>query len=122
MSWWETSGTYIHIYTSRIIIIITIVIQCTHTTSNIYVQVPRDKEQLRCFHAYAKSDWLRLGPMKIQVNSYDPYHAVIKQLIFNHECDRIQKPLVRLLEARSVEKYGIPADSTEWIDIRVMKK
>ena len=32
--------------------------------------------------------------MKIQVNSYDPFNVVIKDLLYNHECDEITKYLV----------------------------
>ena len=39
------------------------------------------------------SDWLRLGPMKIQINSFDPAHATIKNLLFDHECDSMTRYL-----------------------------
>ena len=82
----------------------------------------QDKKALRCFHASAVSDWLRLGPMKIQVNSNDPYHAVIKELVYYHECDQIRQPLTGLLVKRDKEQYGAPQYSFEWTDLRVMKK
>ena len=45
---------------------------------------------LRCFYSHSHSDWLRLGPFKIEVNSYDPFHAVIRNLMFDNECDAIK--------------------------------
>ena len=76
-------------------------------------------------YEFASSDWLRLGPMKIQVNSENPSNLVIKELIYQHECDQMQKPLPKLLDKRSRESHGKPnveEKNTEWIDIRVMKK
>ena len=84
--------------------------------------MPQHMASLRCFHAFGSSDWLRLGPMKIQINSHIPFHIVIKELIQGHECDRMQRPLTMLLDKRSKEKHGKPTLSTHWIDIRVMKK
>ena len=77
---------------------------------------------MKCYHASGSSDWLRLGPMKIQMNSHVPFHIVIKELVQVQECDRIRKPLVEKLDSRSKEKDGKPSPSTEWNDIRVMKK
>ena len=48
---------------------------------------------LRCFYAHSSSDWLRLGPMKVEINSYDPAHATVKNLMYDHECDEITKYL-----------------------------
>ena len=45
---------------------------------------------LRCFYSHSYSDWLRLAPFKIEVNSYDPFHAVVKNLMFENECDEIK--------------------------------
>ena len=60
--------------------------------------------------------------MKIQINAHVPFHIVIKELVQDPECDRIQKPLIKKLDRLSKEKNGTPARSTEWLDIRVMKK
>jgi len=49
--------------------------------------------QLRCFYADSNSDWLHLSPMKIQINSYDPVHATIIQLLYDDECNAITKYL-----------------------------
>ena len=84
--------------------------------------MPHKRRDLKCFHGSAQSDWLRLGPMKIQVNSRNPFHAVIKELLYHHECDRIQTPLAWMLDERNKEQYGTPQYSFEWTDIRVMKK
>ena len=83
---------------------------------------PEDSKDLICFHASSGSDWLRLGPMKIQSNSHNPYHAVIKELIFRHECDGMRKPLGRKLDKRRTEDFGKPSKYHEWADLRVMKK
>ena len=63
--------------------------------------------------------------MKIQVNSVNPYHTVIKELLYTHECDRLNGPLVKRLDKRNREysKPQVPGKSTaEWTEIRVMKK
>ena len=76
---------------------------------------------LGCFLRGSSSDWLRLGPMKIEIHSQNPYHAVIKELIYPHECDKIKIPLVYWLgEGRKGHPNHHP--SLEWTDIRVMKK
>lgn len=80
-----------------------------------------DKKSVTCYHASASSSWLRLGPMKIQDNSNNPYHAVIKELVYDHECDRIKRPLTVSLDKRDQESHGKPIKSFEWMDIRVMK-
>ena len=76
---------------------------------------------LRCILTRSSSDWLRLGPMKIEIHSQNPYHSVIKELLYPHECDKLKVPLVRLLDGR---RKGHPQHqpSLEWTDIRVMKK
>ena len=48
---------------------------------------------LRCFYAHSNSDWLRLGPMKIETNSYDPAHSTIKNMLYENECDVVTKYL-----------------------------
>ena len=60
--------------------------------------------------------------MKIQVNSNDPYHAVIKEMVYYRECDQIRRPLTMLIDVRDKEKHGDPQYSFEWEDVRVMKK
>ena len=81
---------------------------------------------MRCFHASAASHWLRLGPMKVQVNSINPYHTVIKELMYIDECDHMRGPLTRLLEGRHRTHHTKPhilgLSFGEWTDIRVMKK
>ena len=94
------------------------------------MQLPEKRAHLRCFHASATSDWLRLGPMKIQLNSHNPYHVTIKELMYNNECDKIRGPLTKLL--KNYTNYTNIADSKspdapgtsliKWSDVRVMKK
>lgn len=85
------------------------------------VKMSENTKGLKCFRAHANSEWLHLGPMKIQTNSHNPFHAVIKELLFTHECENIQMPLGRLLDKRSKDEYGAPAKYFEWTDLRVMK-
>ena len=54
-------------------------------------QTPQERANLRCFYSNSDSDWLRLGPMKIQINSHDPAHAVIKDFFYERECDETTK-------------------------------
>ena len=84
--------------------------------------MPDDTKNSKCIYTSATSNWLRIGPMKIQINSDDPYHAVIKELIYHNECDRIQSPLPQLLDNRAKEYGKFNGSSVKWIDIRVMKK
>ena len=71
--------------------------------------------------------------MKLQVNSKYPYQAVIKELLYHHECDRIQRPLTKYLDKRTLERNGRPFTQkasheipkrrdADWTEIRVMKK
>ena len=94
------------------------------------MQLPAKRAHLRCFYASATSDWLRLGPMKIQLNSDNPYHVTIKELMYNNECDQIGGPLTKLFKdytnytfnaySKSPDVPGRPL--IEWSDVRVMKK
>ena len=56
----------------------------------------------------------------------NPYHTVIKELIWSDECRRIKNPLIRLLDIRRKEHHSKPPvpgrPSAEWTDVRVMKK
>ena len=81
----------------------------------------QDKAPLRCFLVASNSKWLRLGPMKIEINSANPFHSVIKELIYPNESDKMKKPLAHLLDKRR-KFYNKPAPSMQWVDIRVMKK
>ena len=48
---------------------------------------------LLCFFSTSDSDWLRLGPMKTQVYSHDPYIINVKSLLYENECDGITAAL-----------------------------
>ena len=87
------------------------------------LQLPSKRAHLRCFHASATSDWLRLGPMKIQLNSHNPYHVTIKELMYNNECNQIRGPLTKLLKNHYSKSPDVPGRShIKWSDVRVMKK
>ena len=36
--------------------------------------------------------------MKLEFNSFDPFHVVIKELLFPHECDNITEVLGPMLD------------------------
>jgi len=57
------------------------------------LRTPKERSTLRCFYSKSSSEWLRLGPMKIQINSHDPVHAVIKEFFYDKECDATTKYL-----------------------------
>ena len=62
--------------------------------------------------------------MKIEITSHDMVNAVIKDLLYHHECEHIVEsiPIQKLQEHRS-QKPGIQyANIKEWADVRVMKK
>ena len=55
------------------------------------MQTPKERANLTCFYSHNGSPWLRLGPMKVEVNSYDPFHVTIRELLYENECDEITK-------------------------------
>ena len=60
--------------------------------------------------------------MKLQINSHDPYHLTVKDLLYNNECDGITSVLGKKLELWDGIKTAAMKKSLEWEDIRVMKK
>ena len=56
-------------------------------------------KELKCFYAHNDSPWLRLGPVKIEMQNFEPYVAVIRELMFSNECDEITEYLGPLLGA-----------------------
>ena len=60
--------------------------------------------------------------MKFEIKSHDMVNAVIKDLLYSHECERIVEsiPIKKLQEHQSQtpERPKIK----EWTDVRVMKK
>ena len=60
--------------------------------------------------------------MKLQVNSHDPYHITVKNLLYDHECDGITKVLGNKLDVWDGIKTVAMKTSLEWEDIRIMKK
>ena len=61
-----------------------------------------ERKELRCFFSTAGSSWLRLGPMKTQVNSHDPYIINVKHLLYDHECDGITAALENKLDLSDI--------------------
>lgn len=50
---------------------------------------PEKDAEMKCIFAHNGSPWLRLGPMKLEIKSKEPYIAVIRELMYPHECDNI---------------------------------
>ena len=46
-------------------------------------------KDLKCFYSDNNSPWLALGPLKIEMQSHEPYLVVIRELMYPHECDEI---------------------------------
>ena len=61
--------------------------------------------------------------MQVQLNDYDPYHAVVKNLLFLNECDSITAMLELNFDKWIAPKGDQPMSSkAAWTDVRVMKK
>ena len=62
--------------------------------------------------------------MKIEITSHDMVNAVIKDLLYHHECEHIVEsiPIQKLQEHRSEKPEIEYANIGEWADVRVMKK
>lgn len=54
---------------------------------------------MKCFYADNNSAWLKLGPIKIEMQNHEPYVAVIRELMYPHECDEITQYLGPFLGA-----------------------
>eukprot|EP00095_Tigriopus_kingsejongensis_P006819 maker-scaffold82_size396747-snap-gene-1.16 protein:Tk06819 transcript:maker-scaffold82_size396747-snap-gene-1.16-mRNA-1 annotation:"hypothetical protein DAPPUDRAFT_308081" len=52
-----------------------------------------EMSQLYCLYAHGDSAWLRLGPIKMEYNSFDPNHVTLRGILFDHECDDITQYL-----------------------------
>ncbi len=53
---------------------------------------------MKCAYASPPwSPWLRLAPLKLELRSREPYLAVLRELMFDHECDNITAYLGPLL-------------------------
>ena len=83
-------------------------------------QTKAERSKLRCIY-HATSSWLRLGPFKVNVNSLDPLHLTIKDLLYPYECDQIRVGLASKLQTYPGIKPDIIRRG-EWMDVRVMKK
>ena len=70
------------------------------------------------------SDWMRLGPMKIEFIWNDPQIVLIKDLLYEHECNVVTGNLASKLKNWNV--YRDPAkletNIKTWSDVRIMKK
>ena len=60
--------------------------------------------------------------MKIQYMWHDPYIIIIKDLLYDHECDKITKSLGDKLVLWNGERIGKREKHGLWSDVRVMKK
>ena len=47
--------------------------------------------KLYCTYAHGDSPWLRLGPIKMELNSFDPFHVVLRDLMTHEECDDVTR-------------------------------
>lgn len=54
---------------------------------------PEELGKLKCLYIHNGSPWLRLGPMKMEINSYDPFHVVFKDMLYYNEADNITQYL-----------------------------
>ena len=54
-----------------------------------YFQNASETKDLKCFYGHNNSPWLRLGPIKLEVQNKSPYIAVLREILFSHECDNI---------------------------------
>ena len=82
-----------------------------------FIQNPRERKDLNCYFSSSKSSWLRLGPMKIQLNWENPYIISIKQFMSSKECNEITNGLGQKLEG--FVEYANDEDAD---DVKVMKK
>lgn len=66
-----------------------------------------------CFYAHNDSPWLRLGPMRLELKNRDPYVAVIRQLLYPHECNNVTKFLGPTLDFPP-GRMGNKATRNDW--------
>ena len=88
----------------------------------LYLKNPEERKNLRCLFSSSDSSWLRLGPMKIQVHWNNPSIFSIKELLSTHECSAITTGLSEELNRHEQPKNAAFQNTTEWEDVRVMKK
>ena len=48
-----------------------------------------ETKDLYCFYGNNNSPWLKLGPIKVELQNKEPYVAVLRELVFADECDNI---------------------------------
>ena len=44
---------------------------------------------MKCFYGHNDSPWLKLAPLKVDIQNHEPYIAVLRELMYPHECDGI---------------------------------
>ena len=71
-------------------------------------------KDLKCFYAHNNSPWLKLGPVKIELQNYQPYVAVIRELMFANECDEITQYLGDYLGAPPGRMSGRAGAKNDW--------
>ena len=69
---------------------------------------------LKCFYADNNKPWLKLGPMKMELQNYDPYVVVIRELMFPNECDEITEYLTPFLGAPPGRMSGKRGGMNDW--------
>ena len=67
---------------------------------------------------------MRLGPMKTEMIWNDPQIVVIKELMYENECNALTRNLAAKLKKRELHRDPTkPSSSTQtWSDVRIMKK
>ena len=57
------------------------------------MQNASEDKDLKCFYGHNEKAWLKLGPIKIEMKSFEPYIAVLRELMYPNECDEITEYL-----------------------------
>ena len=88
------------------------------------LQNKSERAHLRCRYSRLDSDWMRLGPMKIEMIWNDPQIVLIKELMYENECNIVTGNLAAKL--KNWNSYNDPSKLSSgiktWSDVRVMKK
>lgn len=79
----------------------------------------KERSSLRCAY-HSRSKWLELGPFKIEINSNDPFHITIKELIQWKEAEQIVQNITQGLTTYKKRKHRL-IKKGDWTDVRIMK-
>ena len=125
MQWRSIKGRFLQNHTCPVFLIlptfIDLFFHCYYSISFTF-KSPEERKNLRCLFSSSDSSWLRLGPMKIQVHWNNPSIFSIKELLSRHECTAITTGLSKELNRHEQPKNAAFQNTTEWEDVRVMKK